>query len=580
MSEINISNWQFSKPEIVAENGVVTAKRPSVARIGIETLQAGGNAIDAAVAMAFAIDVAEPPMTGLGGGGFMTVSLANGESYVVDFFPCAPGGATPDMYELTDSFKPDKLGFTGIKDNANAVGPRSIGVPGAVAGPLLALERWGKLDREKVLAPAIKLAQEGIEITWFETLASANQLDVLLRNPEAARLYLRNGKPLLAGIEQPNYLKLPELASTLEKISREGAAGFYRGEVAEKMVAELQKGACPISLEDLANYQPLVKEPLKLAYRDFELLLLPGATGGPTIAEIVNLLEDRDLKALGANSAEYLHLLIEACKLGLADRLAYLADEVPDSETGATPYIPWRELASKEYAATRREAIGTRAAGQYKAGDLSKILSQKTTNGAEADYQSSSESCTTFLSAWDREGNSVALTQTLNGYYGSGVAVPGTGVVLNNAMVLFDPRPGQANSIAPGKRPLSSMAHFIARRPESGNYCLAGAPGGRKIIDTVAQVLFNLLDFEMGAQAACGSPFIDPAGDTTLVDQMVGKEVISRLLELGHRIEAQNATVWPRLSANPGAIKRVSREGKTVLLGGTDLYTPGVAAGF
>ncbi len=580
MSEINISNWQFTKPEIVAENGVVTAKRPSVARIGIEILQSGGNAIDAAVAMAFGIDVAEPPMTGLGGGGFMTVSLANGESYVVDFFPCAPGGARADMYELTASFKPDKLGFTGIKDNANAVGPRAIGVPGAVAGPLLALERWGKLNREAVLAPAIKLAQDGIEIGWFETLASANQLDLLLRNPEAARLYLRDGKPLLTGIERPNYLKLPELAATLEKISREGAAGFYRGEVAEKIVAELQKGGCPISLQDLENYQPLVKEPLKVTYRNNELLLLPGATGGPTLAEIVNLLESWNLKALGANRAAYLHLLIEACKLGLADRLAYLAEDEPNSKNGQANYIPWRELASKEYAASRREAIRDRAAGQYSAGNLPEFLAGETTRKAGVAYQSSSESCTTFLSAWDREGNAVALTQTLNGYYGSGIAVPGTGVVLNNAMVLFDPRPGQPNSIAPGKRPLSSMSHFIARQPQTGNYCLAGAPGGRKIIDTVAQVLFNLLDFEMGAQAACANPFIDPAGESTLVDQAVGAEVLKELAELGHQIEAQTATVWPRLSANPGAIKRVFRNGQPVLLGGSDIFTPGVAAGY
>ncbi len=567
MSDIKMSGWEIRRSEVVASRGMVTAKRPAVARIGVEILQAGGNAIDAAVAMAFAIDVAEPPMTGLGGGGFMTVSLANGESYVVDFFPCAPGGATPDMYELTSAFKPDKLGFSGVKDNANAVGYRSAGVPGSVAGPLLALERWGTLGREQVLAPAIKLAREGLEITWFETLASANQMAMLLRNPEAARLYLKDGKPLLVGLEQPNYLKLPELAATLEKISAEGADGFYRGEIAAKIVEEMQNGGCPISLEDLANYQPLVKEPLKLDYRGLELLLLPGATGGPTLAEIVNLLEGWSLAGLGHNSGSYLHLLIEACKLALADRLTYLAEESPDG-----PYIPWRELASKEYAETRRKAIGANAARAYHPGEPLQAGSVAHSAG----YQSSSESCTTFLSAWDAQGNSVALTQTLNGYYGSGIAVPGTGVILNNAMVLFDPRPGQPNSIAPSKRPLSSMAHFIARKPGGANYCLAGAPGGRKIIDTVAQVLLNLLDFGMGAQAACGSPFIDPAGDTTLVDQAVGEAALRHLELLGHQISAQPATVWPRLSANPGAIKQ--QDG--LLLGGVDLFTAGVAAGF
>ncbi|MBN9387529.1 MAG: gamma-glutamyltransferase [Chloroflexi bacterium] len=566
MTGIQMGNWQFTKPEVKAEHGVVTAKRPAVAQVGLDILQQGGNAIDAAVAMAFAIDVVEPPMTGIGGGGFLTVSLANGESYVVDFFPTAPGGATPDMYELTANFRADKLGFTGIKDNANAIGARSVGIPGAVAGPLLALERWGKLSRETVLAPAINLAREGHEITWYETLHSANHLDILLRNPEAARLYLRNGKPLLAGAEKPNYLKLPELADTLEIISREGAAGFYRGEIAEKIVAELQKEGCQITLDDLANYQALVKEPLKLPYLGTELLLLPGGTGGPTIAEIVNILEGWDLGELGNTSPEYLHLLIETCKLVLADRLTYLADELP----GQATTIPWREIASKEFAATRRSFIKEKAAGTYEPGNP---FSQGSTN---ATYQSSADSCTTYLSSFDAEGNAVALTQTLNGYYGSGVAVPGTGIVLNNAMVLFDPRPGQVNSIAPGKRPLSSMAHFIAREPGGRNLALAGANGGRKIIDTVAQVLLNMLAFDLGAQAACGSPFIDPNGEVTLVDRQVGEATLNRLKELGHKISPQTATVWPRLSANPNAIKRQGQ----YILGGSEIFTPSVAAGY
>jgi gamma-glutamyltranspeptidase/glutathione hydrolase len=563
MSDFRMSGWEIVRSEVVAANGMVTAKRPSVARAGVEILQAGGNAIDAAVAMSFAIDVAEPPMTGLGGGGFMTVSLAGGESFVVDFFPTAPGGATADMYELTADFKTDKLGFSGIKDNANAVGPRSVGIPGAVAGPLLALERWGRLPRPAVLAPAIKLAREGTEITWYETLASANQLAILQRNPEAARLYLKEGRPLQVGLEQPAYLKLPELADTLEGISAEGADGFYRGEMAGKIVEELQKSGCPIRLEDFENYRPVVREPLQLPYRDYELLLLPGATGGPTIAEIANLLEDWDLAGLGHNSGEYLHLLIEACKLALADRLAFLADEDPGG-----PAIPWRELASREYAEVRRRSIGNRAAGVYTPGNpFSQTPSRP--------YPGNNESCTTFVSAWDKEGNVVAITQTLNGYYGSGVAVPGTGVVLNNAMVLFDPRPGQANSIAPGKRPLSSMAHFIARRGGE-NASVAGAPGGRKIIDTVAQVMFNLLDFGLGAQAACGSPFIDPAGEVTLVDRLVGENSLKYLERLGHKIQPQQATVWPRLSGNPAAIKRENG----LLLGGVDLFTAGVAAGY
>lgn len=562
---IKMSGWEVRRSEVIASQGMVTAKRPAVAKIGLDVLQRGGNAIDAAVAMAFAIDVAEPPMTGIGGGGFMTVALANGESYVVDFFPRAPGGATHDMYELTPEFKADKLGFSGVKDNANTVGHRSVGIPGNVAGPLLALERWGTMGRAEILAPAVEMARKGTEITWWEMMATAHAASILKRNPEAARLYLNNGNPQVPGMDKPVYIRFPELAATLEKISSDGAEAFYQGEVAEKMVEELQKGGLPTSLADFASYKPLVKEPLKTQYRGLEFLLLPQATGGPTVAEILHLLEGWDLSGFGHNSAEYLHRLIEACKLALADRLVYLAEP---SDT--SPYIPWVELASAEYAAQRRHLITDKALGVYPPG-------QPPMTAPSTPYHPSAENCTTFLSAWDKDGNAVALTQTLTGYYGSGVAVPGTGVILNNAMVLFDPRPSQLNSVAPNKRPLSSMSHFIARRPEDGSLvCLAGAPGGRKIVDTVTQVLLNMVDFGMTAQQACGSPFIDPVGDETLIDNLVGEATIQRLLKMGHKLSSQIATFWPGLSARPNAIKR---EGG-LLYGGADLYSAGVAAGY
>lgn len=561
---MQITQIEYRRTEVVGENGMVVSKHSAATKIGGDILQRGGNAIDAAVAMAFAINTCEPRLTGIGGGGFMTVALANGESYVVDFFPTAPSGASPDMYELTPQFKADKLGFTGVKDNANAAGYRSIGIPGAVAGPLLALEKWGTLPRADIIAPTIRLARDGVAATFHDTLSSAIGLQMLKRNAEATRLFTNNGFPLVPMGDKPLLLRNPDLANTLEKISADGARAFYEGEVAQKMVAELQAGGYGVTLADFANYRALVREPLKVPYRGLEFLMLPSATGGPTIAEIVNLLESWDLKKLGHNRAAYLHRLIEACKLSLADRLAFLADEMADE-----PSTTSRALASKEFAAARRKAIGDKARGTY--APLNPLGAN-----AGAAYQPSAESCTTFLSAVDRLGNAVALTQTVNGSYGSGIAVPGTGVLLNNAMVLFDPRPGQPNSVAPGKRPLSSMAHFIARDSKKSFVALAGANGGRKIIDTVAQVLLNMIDFEMGPQAACGAPFIDPAGDGVLIDQLVGENVLRELSDLGHKLVPQESTIWPRLSANPCAIKRIGNK----LHGGVDLYTTGVAAGY
>lgn len=561
---MQITNWGIQQSEIACEQGLVTTKHPAVAKIGAEVLQRGGNAVDAAVAMAFGINTTEPRLTGIAGGGFMTVALANGESHVVDFFPTAPSGAAPDMYELTPAFKADKLGFTGVKDNANAVGHRAVGIPGAVAGALLALEKWGTLPRAELLAPSIALARDGIAATFHDTISSAMGVTMLKRFPEAARLFLNNGAPWVPAGDKPTLIRNPELATTLEKISAQGARAFYEGEVAQKMVAELQSGGYGVTLADFASYRALVREPLKTGYRGLELLLLPSATGGPTIAEIVHLLESWDLKKLGHNHAAYLHRLIEACKLSLADRLAFLADEQAN-EPSATS----RALASKDFATARRQAIGERARGQYEPLNPLGIK-------AGAAYQPSAESCTTFLSAVDSQGNAVALTQTVNGSYGSCVAVPGTGLLLNNAMVLFDPRPGQPNSVAPGKRPLSSMAHFIARDSRGAFVALAGANGGRKIIDTVAQVLLNMIDFEMGPQDACGAPFIDPAGDGVLIDQLVGETVLRELTDLGHKLVPQESTIWPRLSANPCAIKRIGNK----LHSGVDLYSTGVAAGY
>ncbi|HLZ70439.1 MAG TPA: gamma-glutamyltransferase [Dehalococcoidia bacterium] len=557
-----------TRTEARGTGGMVTAKHAAVAEAGLRVLRDGGNAVDAAVAMCFATGVAEPMMSGLGGGGFMTVRLADGREAVVDYQVRAPLAAHETMYELTPDFHADAQGFVGVKDDANYSGPRAAAVPGLASGLAAARDRFGTRPLAALLEPAIALAEEGVEVEWPLTLSLAVNLKLLQRFPASAAIFLDEGRPWAPAAAAPVLLRQPELAATLRRIAAEGPDGFYRGPTARAITAEMERASGHISEADLAQYQAKVIEPLTGSYRGDRIVALPGPASGALQLETLNILEGWQLGALGFNSAETLHLTIEAMRRSHADRLEYLGDpEVRD--------VPWAVLTGKPYAAVRRTTIDARRHTEATPGDLLTIAGAGAAVAPAGNH--GPEAHTTHLSAVDRRGNAVAVTQTLTSAWGCGVAVPGTGVLLNNAMTLFDPRPGTANSIAPRKRPASSMAHAIVVR-DGEVVLVAGAPGGRRILDTVTQVLLSVLDHGRGIQDAVSGPFIDSSAAETGIDERVDPAVIAELERRGHRFVLRRADFHPGHFARPAGITRQPHTGE--LRGGADPYAHGVASGF
>lgn len=556
---------RISRDLAQSRNTMAAAKHPDAVRAALDIMDNGGNAVDAAVTIGFAIGVLEPWMSGVAGAGFMTIQPAGGQPVVIDYFSRAPLAATEDMYELTGDGGADTVGFGGVKDQANAYGPLSVAVPGMVSGMALALERYGTRSLAEVIQPAIDFAEEGIEVNWYRGMLLASQQQLLNRDPETARIFLANGLPPAPLFGKPNpRIRQPELANTLRKIAAEGPDGFYKGDVAERIAEHVQKLGGIITTEDLARFEAVVVDPLVLRYHDHDLVLLPYQAGGITIGEAFNILEGLDIAATGHNSAASLHAIAEASRRGYADRFAYVAD--PDFVS-----VDWQRLASKEYAAERRAEIDRARASTPSAGARIALASTPSAVAAGGDG-----GCTTHFSVVDRDGMMVSVTQTLTLIFGSGVTVPGTGVLLNDNMNLFDPVPGKANSIAPWKRPASSMAHVVAVK--DGQPVLAvGAPGGRRIMDTCLQMALNVIDYGLDIQSACGAPLIDCAGPELLTDDRIPLATRERLRAMGHNVVAAEVSFSPRVFASPTGVAVDPATG--LRYGGADPFGAGIAAG-
>ena len=556
---------RISRDLAVSRHTMVAAKHPWAVRAALDILDRGGNAVDAAVTAAFAIGVVEPWMSGLGGGGFMTIQMAGGARQVIDYFSRAPQAATPAMYEMTEGARADDVGFTGVKDEANAYGPRSVAVPGMVAGMAVALERFGTKELGEVIAPAIEFAERGFPIDWYRGMLISSEEAVIRRDAETARIFFRDGiapAPHFGGAL--TLLAQPDLANTLRRIAKQGPDGFYRGEIAERIVEHLHALGGILTTNDLARYAPTVVDPLVLRYRDVELVLLPYQAGGITTGEAFNILDGVDLRATGFNTAATLHQIAEASRRGYADRFAYVGD--PDFGD-----VDWQTLASREYAARRRAEIDPQRASTPKPGE-------GIVRGGIAGHVAARADggCTTHLSVVDKDGNMVALTQTLTLIFGSAVTAPGTGVLLNDNMNLFDPVPGGANEIRPWKRPASSMAHIIAVR--DGVPALAvGAPGGRRIMDTCLQMALDTLDFDLDIAAACAAPLIDCAGPELLVDDRVPAATRAKLRAMGHNVADVEVSFSPRGFASPTGVTVDPATG--LRYGGADPFGAGIAAG-
>lgn len=556
---------RVSRDLAVSKNTMVAAKHPMAVQAGLDMMSKGGNAVDAAVATGFAIGVVEPWMSGIGGVGFMTIQMANGKRIVIDYFGRAPKAANADMYELESGDNQTTVGFGGVKGEANAYGPLSIVVPGMVSGLCHALKQYGTMDLKEVLQPAIQFAEEGFPVDWLRGMLLASQQKTIQRNDETARTFLEGGTPPapLFGQEPPR-IKQPDLAKTLRTIAEKGPDGFYKGDVAKTIADHVQELGGILTADDMAGYEPVEVDPLVINYRDTELLLLPYQAGGVNTGEALSILNGMDLRSSGFNSAETLHKIAEACRRGYADRFAYIGD--PD-------YVDtdWKRLNSEAYAAERRAEIDPTRATSVQPG--SGISKQFGPTGATAD---SDEGCTTHFSVVDAEGNIVSCTHTLTLIFGSVVTVPGTGVIMNDSMNLFDPVPGRANSIAGWKRPASSMAHAIVVR--NGVPILGvGAPGGRRIMDTCMQMVLDVVEFDMDIQAACEAPLIDCSSGNLLADMQLPEYTRKKLSEMGHKVIPAEVTFAPRAFASPTGVQVDPESG--LRYGGADPFGPGIAGG-
>ncbi|WP_316394925.1 gamma-glutamyltransferase [Bradyrhizobium sp. 33ap4] len=465
-----------------AENGMVVSAQHLATQVGVEVLKRGGNAVDAAVAVGYALAVAYPAAGNLGGGGFMTIQFADGRKTFLDFRETAPKGATADMYL-------DKDGK--VIPGLSTKGHLAVGVPGSVAGMEYAREKYGTMKRADVIAPALQLAEDGFVLDQGDVSMLQASTKDFQDDPASAAIFLNNGKPFQVG----ERLTQHELAETLREISKRGSDGFYKGWVGAAIVAASQAGKGLLTQEDLDNYRVRELAPVECDYRGYHVVSAPPpSSGGVVICEMLNILEGYPLKELGYHSAQAVHYQIEAMRHAYVDRNSYLGD--PDFVKN-----PLERLLDKTYAAKIRAAIDPAKAG----------VSRDIKPGVPPHEGSN----TTHYSIADKDGNAVSVTYTLNDWFGAKVTAARTGVLLNDEMDDFTAKvgvpnlyglvQGEANAIVPGKRPLSSMSPTIVSK-DGKPVIVMGTPGGSRIITAVLLTMINAIDYGMNAQEAVDMP--------------------------------------------------------------------------
>jgi gamma-glutamyltranspeptidase/glutathione hydrolase len=462
-------------------HGAVATAESHATEVGIAVLRDGGNAVDAAVAIALTLAVTHPQAGNLGGGGFLLIRMADGRATAIDFREKAPAGATADMYLRPDgTVDTDKVQY----------GCLAAGVPGSPAGLALALQKYGTRSLPQLAGPAIRLAREGFPVDQFLAADLREEREHLLRHPSTKAIFCRGDEPLRQG----DLLVQQDLAATLERFAAEGPAGFYGGVTAERIVEQMRADGGRITAADLAAYAPVEREVVRGTYRGHEIVgMPPPSSGGIAVQQMLNVLEPFDLRALGFGGSRYLHLVSEVMRLAFADRSRWLGD--PDFTE-----VPVAGLLSRDYAAQLREGLRTDRKNEVRPG--------LPPGGKESDD-------TTHFSVVDAAGNVVACTTTINSTFGSMCVVAGAGFLLNNEMDDFSARPGvpnqfgliggKANAIAPHKRMLSSMTPTIVLRDGKVRFVL-GAPGGARIITAVLQVLLNTIDHGMSLEQAVRAP--------------------------------------------------------------------------
>ena len=536
---------------VMAGNGMVVAQEQRAARIGIEILDRGGNAVDAAVAVGFALAVTYPRAGNIGGGGFMVIHLGKtGEDAAIDYRETAPAAATEKMFlDANGEADPKKS-----RDSA-----LSVGVPGTVAGLALAHEKYGsgKLTLAELIEPAITLARNGVEIVddIADTLPLAQPR--IARWRSSAPVFLNSdGTVLMPGQD----LLQPDLAITLRAIASDGPKGFYEGPVADKIVAAVRMAGGIMATDDMKNYRAILREPVRGTYRGYDIISMPPpSSGGVHLIEMLNILEGYDLAKLSRE--ESLHIIAEAMKRAYADRATFMGD--PDAVK-----MPVAGLISKKYAAELRAQIGQRA-----------TPSTEIRSGNPADFEGQN---TTHFSVIDREGNVVSNTYTLNFSYGLGLVAEGTGVLLNNELDDFTSKPGTANAYGlvgynanlpgPNRRPLSSMTPTIVMK-DGKPFLITGSPGGSRIISTVLQIITNVIDFNLAVDQAVSAPRVHHQWqpDELYVEPGISPEILEGLVKRGYQV----VLTPPQTSANS---IEISADG---YVGAADRRTRGsLAAGY
>ena len=523
------SPWiSASTHPVRAQHAILVSVHELASRAGVEIMQAGGNAIDAAVATGFALAVVHPAAGNIGGGGFMLVRMADGTTHFLDYREKAPSAATREMYL-------DAQG--NVIEGASEIGYKSIGVPGSVAGMVYAEQKYGKLTLKQVMAPAIKLAREGYALTWEEAEDLHDRH--LAEFQESCRVFQRNGDYYKPG----EVFRQPDLARTLERIA-EKPGDFYHGSLARELAAAMQKGGGLITADDLADYEVKERETVRGTYRGYEVISAPPpSSGGTVLIESLNIVEGYDLGKMGNRSAQSIHYTVEAFRRAFFDRAEFMGD--PDFAK-----IPVAQLIDKRYAKAWEETIDPARATP--SSDLKRpaVFSQLEQYAAAhppvmAPHESNH---TTHYSVMDTEGNAVSVTTTINDWFGSRVTADGLGFLLNDEMDDFSAKPGvpnsdhllqgEANAIGPGKRPLSSMTPTIVVR-DGKTVMVLGSPGSSKIITTVANVLMGVVDYGMNIQEAVNAPRFHNQWmpDIVSVEQWFSPDTLNLLQHMGYKVE-------------------------------------------
>ncbi len=538
-----------SREPVRAEHGMVVATERLASQAGRAVLRAGGNAVDAAIATGFALAVTHPSAGNVGGGGFMVIRFPDGEATAIDFREKAPGAAHPEMFL-------DENGEYSSRIHHNS--HLAVGVPGTVAGFAKAHESYGTMPWERLVEPAVDLADEGFVLSQNLARSLAAVVDRYGQYPATVAAFSRAGEPYAPG----ETLRQPDLASTLRRIMRHGRDGFYRGETARLIAAEMRRGGGMITEEDLARYEAKERQPIRGTYRGFDIISMPPpSSGGVALVEMLNILEGYDLRAMGRHSAEYVHHVTEAMRRAYRDRAWLLADvDVVE--------VPVDRLTSKAYATELRGTIEEARATASTPSDIAQP------------YESPE---TTHYSVVDKDGMAVAVTYTLEAGYGSKIVVPGGGFLLNNEMGDFNPRPGlttdrgligsNPNLARPEQRMLSSMTPTILER-DGDLVAVMGSPGGRTIINSVLQVVLSIVDFGMGIQEAVDAHRFH---HQWLPDELrverggIGADVVQQLQRMGHAVVVRGSQgtthsimIDPRTGARLGAPDRRDSGGTAV----------------